>query len=185
MMARDLPMVANGSPVVTNRSLVGANGLPAMEKGSPMGAKVSPLGAKASLVKANFRMESLTRHVLGRSGQTIKSYASLPSRLPLNFANASEVFTNVGEAFTTASEAIATVCKVLPTEANFRLESLTRHVFRRSSLTVAQNATCLVSLKSSWKMLFNDTKNTPSPFIDQKLCKFPARLPLTSLVLSK
>ncbi|KAL2652640.1 hypothetical protein R1flu_020768 [Riccia fluitans] len=100
VMARDSPMMANGSPMVTNGSPIGANNLPAVAKGSPVGAKASP-------VEANFRMESLTRHVLGCSGQT-----------------------------------------------------------------VAQNETCLISLKSSRKILSNDTKNTPSPFIDQKLCKF-------------
>ncbi|KAL2644770.1 hypothetical protein R1flu_012357 [Riccia fluitans] len=53
-------------------------------------------------------------------------------------------------------------------EANFRLKSLTQDVLGHSGQTVVQNEACLVSLESSPKMLFNDTKNTPIPFIDQK-----------------
>ncbi|KAL2613365.1 hypothetical protein R1flu_025057 [Riccia fluitans] len=50
-----------------------------------------------------------------------------------------------------------------------------RDVLGRPCQTIAQNDACLVSLESSQEMLSNDTKNTMSPFIDQKLCKF-ARL---------
>ncbi|KAL2652639.1 hypothetical protein R1flu_020767 [Riccia fluitans] len=39
---------------------------------------------------------------------------------------------------------------------------------------VDQNEACLVSLESSRKMLSNDTKNTPSPFIDQNYASFPS-----------
>ncbi|KAL2624425.1 hypothetical protein R1flu_008670 [Riccia fluitans] len=62
----------------------------------------------------------------------------------------------------------------LPARAKGRngLGEFDQRRFGGPSQMVARNEACLVLLRSSRKMLSNDTKNTPSPFIDQKLCKF-------------
>ncbi|KAL2653545.1 hypothetical protein R1flu_021673 [Riccia fluitans] len=66
---------------------------------SPVGANGSPVEASASPTEANFRLENLTRDVLGRSGQTVAqneaclvSLESSPNILPNNTKNTPNAF---------------------------------------------------------------------------------------------